>query len=44
MKEKTKDTIKYVPPKLKVLDLYEVMDNLGPALSCSGYGGAVSGC
>jgi hypothetical protein len=36
--------IQYIPPKLEVLDISEVLENIGPAISCSAYGGAVTNC
>jgi len=36
--------LEYVPPQLEVFDAYELIEKLGPAVSCSGYGGATSGC
>ena len=44
MTEKDKNEIVYVPPELVVIDAAEMMEELGPILTCSGYGGATSGC
>jgi hypothetical protein len=34
----------YIPPLLVVLETTDVVEKLAPVLSCSGYGGAVTGC
>jgi len=34
----------YTPPKLEVFEAQELLEKLGPVVSCSGYGGATSGC
>jgi hypothetical protein len=36
--------LSYVPPQLEFLEISEIIDILGPALNCSGFGGSVSGC
>ena len=43
MKEKIGKT-EYIPPKMEVLTPTDIMEKLGPVVSCSGYGGAVTGC
>jgi hypothetical protein len=42
---KNKDReIQYIPPKLEVLNISEVLESIGPVISCSAYGGAVTNC
>lgn len=36
--------IQYIPPKVEILNISELMEKIGPAISCSGYGGSVTGC
>ena len=38
------EEIDYTPPKLEIIDAKELSEKLGPVVSCSGYGGATSGC
>ena len=39
------EVFEYVPPKLEIFEMSELMERLGPAVSCSGYNnGAVGGC
>ena len=42
-KDRFEDLV-YIPPELEVFEASELMEKLGPAISCSGYGGAASGC
>ena len=44
MENKTNEEIKYEPPKLEIMDAVDIFEKLGPVVSCSGYGGATSGC
>jgi len=34
----------YEPPTIEVFEARELIEKLGPVVSCSGYGGATSGC
>ena len=36
--------LEYTPPKLEVVNASEIFEKLGPAISCSGFGGSTSGC
>ena len=44
MQEKDVGKTEYMPPLIVVYEMTEILDNLGPAASCSGYGGSVTGC
>jgi len=44
MSEKPKINKEYKPPEMETLSASDIMDKLGPVLSCSGYGGAATGC
>ena len=44
MTEKKNQEIDYHPPKLDIIDADEIMEKFGPVISCSGFGGATSGC
>lgn len=44
MEERRDETLQYVPPKVEVIKATEFLLSLGQTLSCSGYGGAVTGC
>jgi len=46
MKGKMKELneVSYLPPKLVFVEVSEILEDLGPAISCSGYGGSVTGC
>jgi len=34
----------YLPPKLVIVEISELLEDLGPAIACSGFSGAVSNC
>jgi len=34
----------YIPPKIEVFEADELIEKIGPVISCSGFGGATSGC
>jgi len=38
------EKLEYETPKIEVFEAYELLEKLGPVVSCSGYGGATSGC
>lgn len=42
--KKEKIEVSYLPPKLVIVEISELLEELGPAISCSAYGGATSGC
>jgi len=42
--KKEKNDFSYLPPKLVFVEISEIIEELGPAISCSGYGGSVTGC
>ena len=44
MPENQNNDFEYIPPKIEIFNEVEVIEKLGPVLSCSGYGGATSGC
>jgi len=44
MDNKTVNNVIYEPPSLEIFSIEEIYENLGPVVSCSGYGGATSGC
>jgi hypothetical protein len=37
------EEFEYVPPKMEILETSDIMTKLGPVVSCSGFGGAVTG-
>jgi len=42
---KKSEEISYLPPKLVVVEINELIEKLGPVISCSGFGGATgAGC
>ena len=38
------ETLEYEPPRIEILDTVELLEKLGPAVTCSGFEGAVTGC
>ena len=39
-----REELEYVPPNIEIFEITEIMNKLGPVLSCSGFGGSSSGC
>jgi hypothetical protein len=37
------EEISYLPPKFEVIEINELYEKLGPAVSCSGFSGAITG-
>jgi hypothetical protein len=37
------EEISYSPPKMVIVEINELFEKLGPVVSCSGFGGAVTG-
>jgi len=36
--------VEYVPPIIEIIEASDIMEKLGPVVSCSSFGGSTSGC
>ena len=44
MEKDTFEDLVYIPPELKIIEAADIFEKLGPAVTCSGFEGAVTGC
>ena len=42
-KKSTQDLV-YIPPEIEIVKSTDILVKLGPVVSCSGFGGAQTGC